>query len=108
MINLIQGEDKTISVVLAKTTGFVNLTGATEITVKIPTRSGTPITKLKSTAGVVVTSAVGGAFEFTLDDTETATLVVADEQNWEITVDIGTNRKIYQVTDNLSVKAPIF
>ncbi len=108
MINLIQGEDKTIQVTLSKASGYVDLTSATEITVKIPTKSGTPITKLKTTAAITVTSPTTGTFIFTLDDTETATLKVEDGQNWEITVDIGSNRKIYQVTDNLSVKAKIF
>ncbi|MGZ6477691.1 MAG: hypothetical protein ACXWQE_00235 [Bdellovibrionales bacterium] len=108
MINIIQGEDKSIAVVLAKTTGFVDLTLATEITVKFPTRAGDPLIKLLSLGDVVVTSAVGGAFSVTLSDTETAAMIAAASQSFEIIVDIGSNRKIYQSRESLTVKSDIF
>lgn len=108
MINLIQGADKTISVQLTKSpSGYVDLTSASEISVKIPSL-GAAIEKLKSTGGVTVTGAATGEFEFSLSDTETATLRVGENQSWEITVDIGSNRKIYQVTENMNVKAKLF
>lgn len=108
MINLIQGEDKTISVQLKKTTGYVDLTSVTEISAKFKTATGTPLVKLLSTNGIAVTSAVNGLFDVTLSDTETATLTVGAAQDWEITVDIGSNRKVYQVLANLNVTAKLF
>lgn len=109
MINIVQGEDKTVSVQLAKTSGYVDLTLVTEISVKIPTNSATPIEKkLTVASGVVVTSAVNGTFEFSLSKTETLTLKAESSQDWQITVDIGTNRKIYDVLSNMNVTAPIF
>lgn len=106
MINVVKGQDRTVRVNFEQDGAAWSLSGMTEITIKIPAE--TTITKLYTTSGVSVISSAGGIVEFTLSDTETATLNLGYGQAIEITVDKSSTRKIFQVRNILNVTASLF
>ena len=97
-LNIIKGEDRVPTLYLLKKTTKrpFDLTGATEIEVRIPKDGGTLIKKLTLTGTdqvSLVGNAVLGAISFPLTDTDTTAMKVSDDQNIEVIVDFGTTRR---------------
>lgn len=108
-VTLIQGEDREINftVVDSEECIALNLTGATEIAVKIAATAGGAVTFLLSVAEVVVTDAIKGKFKVVMSDTKTA-LSKLGEQSVEVIIDISTNRRIVQLEKALLIKKKLF
>jgi hypothetical protein len=108
MINIIQGEDKTLALTINKTSGPYDLTSATEIILKFPTQSGTPLEKKLSNASLSITNAALGKISVPLSDTNTNTLRPEENQGIELYIDVGASRRIFQIKEILNVYRAMF
>jgi hypothetical protein len=108
-VTLIQGEDREINftVIDSEDSIALDLTGATEISVKIAATSGGAVIFLMSNSEVIVTEAVKGKFKVIMSDTNTSLIKIGD-QSVEVIIDIGTNRRIVQLEKALSIKKKLF
>lgn len=102
MINIIRGEDKTAVITLQG----LDLSTATAIAVQFPSLS-TVILKTLASGDVVIADAAAGRIEVTLNDSETQHLPCGQELAFEIVVDFGANRRIFQ-SSTLNVAPKIF
>ena len=102
-VPIVRGEDRDIrlSLVRSDATAY-DLTTATAITVKIIGKYN-----LIQKTGIAITSPAAGQIQFNLSDAETDLLKIANNQAIEITVDVGSTRRIFiaerafSVTDRL-------
>lgn len=97
-LNIIKGEDRVPTLYLTKKTTKrpFDLTGATEIEVRIPKDGGTIVKKLTSPSPDTVSlvgNAVLGAISFQLSDTNTGEMKAQEDQSIEVIVDFGTTRR---------------
>lgn len=108
-VTLIQGEDREINftVIDSEESIALDLTGATEITVKVAATAGGAVTYLLSLAEVVVMDAPKGKFKVIMSDTSTL-LIKLGEQSVEVIIDIGVNRRIVQLEKALVIKKKLF
>ena len=108
-VTLIQGEDREINFGV-KDSGddvYINLTGATEISVKTSATAGGAVEFTLTALEVVITDASTGKFKVIMTDTKTS-LIKLGEQSVEVVVDIGTNRRIVQLEKALVIKKKLF
>ena len=105
-VTLIQGEDRELFFGVKDVAEgvYINLTGATEISVSIPsTTSGVPVVFLLTATEVVVTDATKGKFKVVASDAKTI-LAKLGEVSVEIVMDWGTTRRIAQLDKAIVVK----
>lgn len=108
-VTIIQGEDREINFGV-KDSGedvYIDLTGATEIAVKIAAAAGGSVDFLLSVSEVVVTEAAKGKFKIVMSDSKTSLLRLG-ERDVEVIIDWGSNRRIVQAEKALSVAKRIF
>lgn len=108
-VSIIQGEDREINfgVKDSEDDVYINLTGATEITVKTAAAAGGSVDFTLTATEVVVTDATAGKFKVNMSDTKTS-LIKLGEQSVEVIIDIGTNRRIVQLEKALLIKKKLF
>ena len=105
-IELVQGEDKTITLMFKMSGEPFDMTGTTEIEARFP-GANEPVSKKLSQSGVSVINAAGGKVAVTLDDQDTLLLKVGERQSFEVLVDNGPTRRIFQFERNLTVNKRI-
>lgn len=106
---IVQGEELTITVEIAdKFTGQVlDLEGATVATATFrATDVETPVEKTLA-AGVTL-SEQPGRLEVTLDEGDTAALLVGEAQSWQVEVSVGQETRIVILEEALDVVAALF
>lgn len=108
-VTIIQGEDREINfkVVDSEEALALDLTGATEIAVKIAATAGGAVSFLLSLSEVTITDANKGEFVVSMSDTKTD-LIKLGEQSVEVVIDIGTNRRIVQLEKAVTIKKKLF
>ena len=108
-VTLIQGEDREINfgVKDSEDDVYINLTGATEITVKTSATAGGSVDFTMTATEVVITDAPTGRFKVVMSDTKTS-LIKVGEQSVEVIIDIGTSRRIVQLEKALLIKKKLF
>ena len=108
-VTLIQGEDREINftVIDSEESIALDLTGSTEITVKVAATAGGAVSFTKTASEVVVTDATKGKFKVIMSDTKTGLSKVGD-QSVEVIIDIGTARRIVQLEKALLIKKKLF
>lgn len=108
-VTLIQGEDREINftVIDSEESIALDLTGSTEIAVKVAATDGGAISFLLSTAEVVITESTKGKFKVVMSDAKTSLLKVGD-QSVEVIIDIGSSRRIVQLSKALLIKKKLF
>lgn len=80
-----------------------DLTGATEITACLPKEGGGAVLATLTGGKVNILSAVLGEIEINLDETDTAQLNLGEEQDFEIQIEIGSEKTIVQILECLNV-----
>ena len=105
-VKVIQGEDRTLTVLLKEGTGSYDLTGATEITACFNGTSGAISKTLTGTEIAVVGSNDCGKITVALTDVETA-LLEEGVQGFTVEVDKGTAKRIVNLANSLNVEAKI-
>jgi hypothetical protein len=106
---IIQGEDRVVNIGI-KDSGeevYIDLTGATAISVKTTATAGGAVEFTLAASEVTITDAPKGKFSVAMSDTKTA-LIKLGEQPLEITVDWGTNRRIVQQEKAVLIKKKLF
>ncbi len=101
-----QGEDKDVVITLIDedTELPIDVSLATEITVRFMKTDGTVLAKLLSLAAVTIISGPGGKIKAALSDTETAALKVTASGDVIVWVDFGALRKIARSEGQLIVE----
>lgn len=97
-LNIIKGEDLTPTLFLTKKSNGrpFDLTGATEIEVRIPKESGVLIKKMTSASPdtvSIVDNAKLGTISFQITDANSNEFKVSEDQNIHIIIDFGTTRR---------------
>lgn len=106
---IIRGADASLTIVVRKDNGDpLDLTGATEIEVRLKKADKTALAKTMSGSAVSVISAHNGRISVELNETETAGLMVMHNAPVEVVVDFGDTRRIAQIKAGLSVIARLF
>ena len=106
-VKIIQGEDRTLTVLLKQTGGLAyDLTGATEITACFVGTSGTISKTLTATQISIVGSADCGKITITLTDADTA-LLEEGTQGFTVDVEVGTDKRTINVANSILVEARI-
>ena len=101
---IIKGEDRTLERSIVDESGnAMDLTGYTEITATFAGTAGT-ITLTETGGEISVTNEGGGLIEINLTDTHTDLLSLGS-QSYEVWVDIGTIRRIFQYLKTLTILA---
>lgn len=85
-----------------------DVSGASEILVKIPKADKTALVKTLSSGQVQIISGAAGKFNVTLTGADSLLLMVSDEVPVEITVIISGRAKIIQIIPALAVKPSLF
>ncbi len=108
-VTIIQGEDRLINFGVKDSEDgvFIDLTGATEITVKTTAAAGGSVDFTLTGLEVSITDAPKGKFSVSMSDTKTS-LIKVGEIPVEVVIDIGTNRRIVQMEKALLVKKKLF
>lgn len=99
-LKIVKGEDRVLNIHISDedTGGDYDLTSATEITVKFKKTDLSALSKTMGAGAVSIVSAVAGKIQVTLTDTDTALLLVGDQDIY-VEVDIGSAKRI--VTEGL-------
>lgn len=111
-MRIIRGEDRVLGLRATKT-GLCDsepalsydLTGATEITVKLLKSDNTYLLKTLTGAAVAITSAINGQFTVALTDAETLTLRTGENMSFDVEVEKGTEKRIVEFKNQLTVRA---
>jgi hypothetical protein len=105
------GEDRVLALRATVQSGCENqpalsydLTGATEITVKLAKADNTFLLKKLTDSSVAITSAINGQFTVALTDTETATLKTGENMSFDVEVEKGTDKRIVEFLQQLTVR----
>ena len=107
MLNIIQGEDKTFTVLFRKEDGRpFDLTGATEIKLCFPGTTAVQEISLTGTE-ISVVNALLGEISATINDTKSALLKVGEQQTFEAVIDKGADRSKVKFTELLTVQSSI-
>jgi hypothetical protein len=101
-MDIIQGEDRTVRLVFSRTSGPYDLTGASELAVAFPGRTG-KVTKLLSLGAVVLTDPTHGIIDVTISDTDTGLMAIGEDQRLEVTLDFGSNRRVFQPDASINI-----
>lgn len=109
MTTLVQGEDREISFGLKDINEdvYIDLTGNTEISVKLNATAGGSVEFTKTATEVVVTDATKGKFKIVITDTKSS-LIRLGERDVEVTIDWGTTRRIVQAFKAITVVKRLF
>lgn len=100
-----KGEDYPLRLTIKRKSGkLYDLTGATEITLRLKKSDGTLLQKKYSLAEVSIVSVLGGEILVNLSDTDTAALLEKDFQDFDVRVDKSALTRIAYFTRKLSVK----
>ncbi len=108
VIPIIQGEDRSVRIVLKRGALPYSLIGATEIEAKLLKTDGTALSKKLSLAGVSIIDAANGTFDVILTETDTADLKVAGLLSMEVIYDVGSVRRIFQLKNVIDVVAKLY
>lgn len=103
-INIVQGEDMTVTVRIATESGDpYDFTGFTEVSAVFTKTDGTCLT-LTETGGdiTVVLPITSGKVEISLTDADTL-LLASGTNGFELIIDKGTDRRIVQFKNSLNV-----
>lgn len=106
MLELVQGEDIEFEIKLEdESQDAYDLTAATEITFSVKKADGTTLSKTLSSGAISVVNSlpVNGKIKVALTDTDTNLLKASADQDMELLIDEGTNRKIVQFLKQLKV-----
>jgi hypothetical protein len=99
-IKVIRGEDRVFNIKFVnKTTNEpYDLSAITQISVKFNNAIGSTQAQLTKTigSGVVIVSTILGKIQVSLSDLDTTTLRIGERQNFEVTLDFGSTRRIVQ------------
>ena len=107
-LNIVQGEDKDITVRLSLETGDpYDLSSVTAISAEFPAAAGgcvtiTGVSPFNAAPIVIESPSTSGKITLTLSDTETA-LLASGTSHIELIIDEGTDRKIIQFKNSLNV-----
>jgi len=105
-LNIIQGEDRTLTVLLKDGDGNAyDLTGNTEITALFCAAAGGTLPSAPTKTGgeiTIVGSADCGKIQIVLTDADTA-LLATGNQDFEIELDAGTDKRIVQLLKAINV-----
>ena len=113
-ITLVQGEDRKLTFTLQEVdekdvTTYMDLTGATQIEVRIAAAAGGYVSiKKQPDADVAILDAKGGIFQVTISDSKSALLKIGVEQSIEVIVDIVNERRIAQLLKAITVVKQLF
>lgn len=106
MLELVQGEDIEFEIKLEdESQDAYDLTSATEITFSVKKADGTTLAKTLSAGAISIVNSlpVNGKIKVALTDTDTNLLKASADQDMELLIDEGTNRKIVQFLKQLKV-----
>lgn len=106
MLELVQGEDIEFEIKLEdESQDAYDLTAATEITFSVKKADGTTLSKTLSSGAISIVNSlpVNGKIKVALTDTDTNLLKASADQDMELLIDEGTNRKIVQFLKQLKV-----
>ena len=116
-VTIVQGEDRTLNFQIKEidsldVTTYMDLTGATEIELRLSNATTGYVSFTLSGGEVTVLDAKNGSFKVRMSDTKTALLKVASNQNAEVIVDIGAptagERRIAQLFKVITVVKRLF
>lgn len=106
MLELVQGEDIEFEIKLEdESQDAYDLTSATEITFSVKKADGTTLAKTLSAGAISIVNSlpVNGKIKVALTDADTLLLKASADQDMELIIDEGTNRKIVQFLKQLKV-----
>ncbi len=107
MINIVQGEDRTIVLTFKKDGAPFDLSAATEIVARFPAANGGVIEKKKSDDEIVITDGPAGTAAVILDNVDTVALLAGEKQTFQVAVDFTDDKRIFQVKKILNVLRPL-
>lgn len=106
MLELVQGEDIEFEIKLTdENEDAYNLSLATELTFSVKRADGTTLLKTQTSGAVTIVNSlpVNGKIKVSLTDADTTLLKASADQDMELIIDEGTNRKIVQFLKELKV-----
>ena len=111
-MRLIRGEDRILGLRATRSGACdsepalsYDLTGATEITVKLMKSDNTFLLKKLTDTSVAITSAINGQFTVSLTDAETLTLKSGENMSFDVEVEKGTEKRIVEFKNQLTVRS---
>ena len=112
-VTIVQGEDRTINFQVKEVdsedvTTYMDLTGATAIEMRVSDATTGYIAMTLAALEITVVDAKNGMFKVNMSDTKTALMKVATLQSAEVIIDIGTERRIAQLTKAITVVKRLF
>lgn len=103
VVELVQGDDKTLTLRFYVNGEPMDLSGTTEIEARLP-GANFAVSKKLSNSEIAIISPNGGKVAVILNDSDTVMLKVGEKQGFEVLVDIGQVRRIFQFEKALTVK----
>lgn len=103
---IFKGEDYALNLVIKTQSGkLYDLTGSTEINARFKKEGTSDLLEKKlSLSGVTIVSAIGGEIQVNLTDTDTGSMLIKDLQDFDVVIDVGSNRRIAFFSKKLSVR----
>lgn len=106
MLEIVQGEDIQFEIKLEDENGDAyGLGSVTELTFSVKKQDGTTLTKTQTGGAISIVGSApqNGRITVQLTDTDTALLKASADQDFELIVDEGSNRRIVQFLKQLKV-----
>lgn len=104
-VEYIKGADFTQVLQLRKNGDPFDITGVTEIEIKIKKEDDTIFSAKLTTSHIVVMSSVAGKISLSWSDTEGALLKAISRGTFDAIVDIGSTRKIFRFKNALTISS---
>lgn len=106
---IVRGADASLTLVIRTANGdALDLTGVTEVAVRLRKADKTALSKTLTSGAVSVVSEHHGRIQVELNETETASLMVMQNAPIEIVVDFGDTRRIAQIKSGLNIADRLF
>ena len=106
MLEIVQGEDIQFEIKLEDENGDAyNLISVTELTFSVKKQDGTTLAKTQTGGAISIVGSApqNGRLNVQLTDADTALLKASADQDFELIVDEGSNRRIVQFLKQLKV-----
>lgn len=106
---IVRGADATVTLVIRTSDGdALDLTDATELTVRFRKADKTALLKTMGSGAVSIVSAHHGRIQITLNEIDTESLFVMQNAPIELVVDFGEIRRIAQIKAGLNIVDRLF
>lgn len=110
VLHIIRGSDREFCarIVIQDTGEPFDLTGASEIRALFRKEDETVLTKTMTSGAISILSACTGKMKIILNDTDTSSLLVGENQSFEVEIQIGSITSIVQFLEVFTVIDRIF